>query len=101
MGSRALGRQHRPKLNRSQQLAVVLYQLWHLCEKPIRAQHVRKLIEDLISNFGLRATCLVVAGTPNDWKSLEQYDLATVVEIGTRHFLDGLAASSTASDTWR
>jgi hypothetical protein len=63
-----------------------------LCENTSRALLVRKLIEDLVANFGDRATCVAITRSMDDWKTLSQQDMAAVVPISIRHFLDGLAA---------
>lgn len=63
-----------------------------LCEDVTRAMLVRKLIEELISNFGERATCVAITESADDWRVLSQHEMAAVVAIGIRHFLDGLAA---------
>lgn len=65
-----------------------------ICENAGRAMIVRKLIEDLVANFGDRATCLAITGSLDDWRVLAQHEMATVVNIGIRHFLDGLAAQA-------
>jgi len=63
-----------------------------LCENAGFAVLVRKLIEDIVANTGERATCVAVAESADDWKALSQHDMAIVVPIRIRHFLEGLAA---------
>lgn len=65
-----------------------------LCERPNRVQIVRKLIEDIVANFGDRVTCVAITGETAQWSTLEAQELATLISMGTRHFLDGLAAQA-------
>jgi len=44
-----------------------------LCEHSGRVVLVRKLIEDMVSNFGDRATCVAITGAVDDWKTLVSY----------------------------
>ncbi len=68
-----------------------------LCESPNRVLIVRKLLEDLVTNFGERATCVAVSGAADQWNTLEQQDLATLFPMRIGNFLDGLAAQARAA----
>ena len=63
-----------------------------LCESSRRAMQVRKLIEDFTSNFGDRITCTAIARTDDDWSTLEQHGLASLVVMDPKTFLAGLHA---------
>ena len=65
-----------------------------LCEHSNRVSHVRKLLEEMLSNFGERASCVAITSNPNEWRTLEQDDIATLVEMNIRDFLDGLSAQA-------
>jgi tetratricopeptide (TPR) repeat protein len=65
-----------------------------LCESPNRVLIVRKLFEDLVTNFGERATCVAVSVTADQWSTLEQQELATLIPMSVGNFLDGLAAQA-------
>lgn len=65
-----------------------------LCENPKHVLIVRKLIEDIVTNFGDRGTCIAISGAADEWSTLEQQELAVLIPMSTRHFLDGLAAQA-------
>lgn len=67
-----------------------------LCERANQVMTVRKLIEDMTINFGERATCAAITSSPNEWATLEQQGMATVINMTIRHFLEGLAAHARA-----
>lgn len=68
-----------------------------ICESPNRVLIVRRLFEDIVANFGERATCVAISGETDQWSTLEEQELATIIPIGPRHFLDGLAAHARAA----
>lgn len=63
-----------------------------LCERADQALVIRKIIEDIATNFGDRAKCAAVSNSDDGWSTLEQHEMATVVQMDIRHFLEGLAA---------
>jgi hypothetical protein len=65
-----------------------------LCENARRAALVRKLIEDISSNFGNRATCLAISDDITQWGALNEQELATFIPMKAGTFLDGLASQA-------